>query len=225
MNARNLFPVLLICCGLCSLAQNPAESPLLNQNPTQDGFSTHLAFQLTTPSGSHGKVTTGGGATLTVNYNIYLTDRWFFSPGIGAFYNTMGTDFVPSSDLVADGTIKNWGGRIPVLMGYKFPVWEDFSIAVATGPLLNISLYAKEQASPDFSEGYAEVPDAVNLFDHGFHHLDLQWDFFVGISYKHHYCIGISGGLGLTNVASMRAGEHNLNLRRNNVAFILSYTF
>lgn len=222
-----LLITLLIClaCGAGASAQDLAASPMLNQNPVRHGLSTHLAFELTTPTGSRGRWSTGGGATVTVAYTWYLNRRWFISPGIGGFYNTMGTDFIPEYGTVYEGTVKNFGARIPVYSGYNFKLPGEFDLALATGPTLNISLYAREHATPNFTAEIIEPEKAVDLFPKGFNRVDLQWSFFAGLTYKEHYCIGISAAIGLTRVASISDGPCTLNIHRNNVAFMLSYKF
>lgn len=210
-------------CGAC--AQSITDSPLLNQNPTRHGFSTHLAFELTTPTGSGGRWTTGGGGTVTIAYTYYFDNNWFISPGAGAFYNTMGTDFLPEYDFAYEGTVKNYGARVPLLGGYKFRLGDDLSLSVATGPLINFSIYAKEHPAPDFDAPVVDPGEPINLFGKGFHRVDLMWSFFAGLTYKGHYCIGIQGAAGMTNAATMTWGQRKLNIHRNNIALMLSYTF
>ncbi len=223
---KPLIFILILLATCCELsARNIAERQLLNKDPVSNGFSTHLAFELTTPTGSCGRWTTGGGATLTLSYTHRFDERWFFSPGIGAFYNSMGTDFIPQYDHVSEGTVKNWGARFPILSGCLFKLSDDLKLAIATGPLLNINIIAKEQASPSIESESIDADESINLFGKGFHRADLQWEFLVGLTYKHHYCVGLSAGAGLTNVASMTQGQRTLNIRRNNLAIILSYTF
>lgn len=218
---------IFLCSAFCVCvagAQSIAESEVLNQNPTRSGFSTHLAFELTTPTGSHGRWTTGGGATLSLNYTYYFTQRWFISPAMAAFYSTMGTDFIPEYEHVYEGTVKNYGVRIPVQGGYFIDLPFDLSLSLATGPQLNVNIYAKEHPSPDFGAEYIE-PDPINLFGRGFHRMDMQWGFFAGLTYKEHYCLGLAGAVGLTPAASMSCGARKLDIRRNNVAFMLIYKF
>ena len=224
MFQRLIIILTYIACACGAGAQSIAESELLNQNPTRSGVSTHLAFELTTPTGSHGRWTTGGGATLSVAYTHYFTPRWFISPAVAAFYSTMGTDFIPDYDHVYEGTLKNYGARIPVHVGYRMQLPYDFSLSVATGPQLNVSIYAKEHPSPDFEAPDIE-PDPINLFGRGFHRLDMQWGFFAGLTYKDHYCLGLSGGIGLRPAASMSHAGRKLDIRRNSVAFMLIYKF
>ncbi len=223
MSKQLIFIIVLLAISCGAKAQNVADNPIVNDSPLS-GLSTHLSFELTTPSGSNGRWSTGGGAALTVSYAYFLNHRWFLSPGIGGFYSTMGTDFIPQYDHIYEGTVKNWGIRVPVLLGCQFKLSPDFRLAIATGPLLNLNLIAKEQASPDFEADPIE-PESINLFGNGFHRVDLMWDFYAGLTYKQHYCIGFSAGAGITNVASMTQGQRRLNIRRNNFAIMLSYTF
>lgn len=218
---------IFLFCAICVCvadAQSIAESEVLNRNPARSGLSTHLAFELTTPTGSQGRWSTGGGATLSLNYTYYFTPRWFISPAIAAFYSTMGTDFIPEYDHVYEGTVKNYGARIPVQAGYCIDLPYDLNLSLSTGPQLNVNIYAKEHPSPDLEAEYIE-PDPINLFGKGFNRTDLQWSFFAGLTYKEHYCLGLAGAVGLTPAASMSWGARKLDIRRNSVAFMLIYKF
>ncbi len=223
---KYLLPILILLAISASAgAQNSANSPLVKENSGKDGFSTHLAFELTTPTGSAGRWSTGGGASLTISYSHFITDHMFIAPGVGGFYNSMGTDFIPQYNNIYEGTVKNWGVRVPILLGYQLRLAQDLNLAFATGPLLNINLYAREQATPDFNADPIEPAESINLFGQGFNRLDLQWDFYVGLIYKQRYSVGFSAGAGITNVATMTEGQRRLNIRRNNFSFMLSYTF
>ena len=225
MISRLIPLVLFISCAATSGAQAIGANPTLAENPARHGWSAHLAFELTTPTGSQGRWSTGGGATFTIAYTYYLTSRWFISPGLGGFYNTMGTDFIPEYGTLYEGTIKNFGVRVPVYSGYNFKLPGDFELAVATGPAININVYAREHASPNFSAEVIEPDKPVNLFGRGFNHVDLQWSFFASLTYREHYCVGISAAFGLTNVATITDGPCTLHVHRNNVALLLSYKF
>lgn len=217
---------MILTAAAGAYAQDDADATVLKQVPRREGWSAHLAFELTTPTGSHGRWSTGGGATLTLNYTRFLTDRLFIAPGVGGFYSTMGTDFMPEYENVYEGTVKNYGVRVPLLGGMSWKLSDDFSFALATGPLLNINIIAKEQATPDFEDGEIVDPKhEVNLFHRGFKRIDLGWEVFGGFTYKDRYSIGISGALGLTNVATMHEGPRTLNIRRNSFSIHLMYTF
>lgn len=224
---KRILLIILLCVSCLTndmAAQNIPDSPLLKQGISRHGFSANLTFELTTPSGSAGRWSTGGGATLIASYTYYIDDRWFISPGIGAFYNTMGTDFIPEANNIYEGTVKNYGARIPMLAGYRIRLTDDLSLALATGPTLNINVYAKEHPMPDFEAEVIE-PEPVSLFGKGFHRSDLMWTFYAGITYKRHYCVGFQGSAGLTDVATMSVNQRTLNIHRNNIALMLSYTF
>lgn len=189
------------------------------------GFSANLAFELTTPGGSQGRWTTGGGATLTVLYTRQLYSHMFASGGIAGYYSTIGTDFIPESTVITDASIKNWGIRIPLHIGMVVPTTPELNLTMSTGPQLNVNLYAHEQLPPDFSQTVPKPGESINLFGRGFHRLDLQWGFWVGLTYLKHYTIGLQGGIGLSPEASMKYGRRTLHIRRNNIALVLSYTF
>lgn len=222
---RLITSILALVCLISASAQDILNAPVLNQDPLKSGLSAHLAFELTKPTGSRGMWSTGAGGTLTLHYTHYFTNQWFISPGVGAFYSTMGTDYIPQLDRIYEGTVKNYGASVPVMAGYALHITDDLCVSFASGPQLNINVYAKEHATPDFSAPVIEPERAYNLFGCGFNRVDLQWRFYAGLTYKQHYCIGFSGGLGLTNVATMSHENHILHIHRNNVALNLSYKF
>lgn len=191
---------------------------------SSSGVAVNLAFELTTPSGSHGHWATGGGGVLTVSYDHFVSPQWFIHAGVAGYYTNTGTDFVPNSETYSDASIRNWGIRVPVHIGWAVPLTPDLYLSLATGPQLNINLYAKEILPPDFSGPVPVAPPYINLFDCGFRHCDLQWGFWAGFTFLEHYTVGITAGIGLSPEASMHYGPRKLDIRRNNVALVLSYT-
>jgi len=137
----------------------------------------------------------------------------------------MGTDFTPCHNYACEGTIKNYGARIPMQCGYRIRLPYDLSLSLATGPQLNINIFAKEHFAPDSGTDSKCTGDPLNLFNFGFHKADLQYSFIADLTYKKHYSIGVSGAIGLTDAASMSQGQRRLNIRRNNIAVVLIYKF
>lgn len=188
-------------------------------------IAVNLAFELTTPSGSHGKWATGGGGILSVAYVKYVGTNYFLSTGAGGYYTCTGTDFVPETTRLTDASVKNWGIRVPVYGGMAIDLFPGLCLQLATGPQININAYAHEQLPPDFSGNVPRQGDDINLFGKGFKRLDLQWGLWAGFVYHRHYTVGLTAGVGLTPEAKMHYGPRTLSIRRNNVALVLSYTF
>lgn len=220
-----LWLIAIAACQ-CAWAQDVADADVVRQVPRRDGWSAHLAFELTTPTGSQGRWSTGGGATLTLSYTHFFTDRLFISPGVGAFYNSMGTDFFPEYENAYEGTVRNYGIRVPLLGGLSFKLSDNFTLSLATGPIAHINIIAREKATPDFSGDVAiDPPGDINLFHRGFKRIDLGWEVFGGITYRGRYSVGISGAIGITPVATMSDAQRRLDIRRNNFAVHVAYTF
>lgn len=223
MILRNiLFSITAICA--CTLAaQNATDT--IPDNVSRSGLGANLSFELTTPTGSHGRWSTGSGADVTIDYTFHLTPNWFVTPGIGGYYNTMGADFSPADNSITDGTVKNFGLRVPVMAGYSIDLSDNIALSFATGPQLNFNIYAREFSAPDFTNNIIRTGKPADLFDYGFNRVDLQWGFFCGITYKQHYRIGLRGAAGITRTASINDGARHLDIRRNNLALVLSYKF
>ncbi len=216
--------VLLIVCA-AGIAGCPARIPVFGESGHRNGWSAQITFELTTPAGGQGHLSMGGGVSATLAYTFSLADRWFISPGAGAFFNTFGTDFIPEYGNKYEGTVKNFGLRLPVYAGPIFRLSDDFELTVASGPNINISFYAKEFAAPNYSADIADLEKLVNLMGKGFNRIDMQWGLLASLTYKTHYSIGISASAGLTDAAVISDGPCSLHIRRNNLAFTMSYKF
>lgn len=189
------------------------------------GISVNLAFELTTPSGSAGRWTTGGGAYLSAVYYHYLKSQWFIASGVAGYYTSLGTDFIPGSTTYSDASIKNWGLRIPLQAGLTIPLQPDLDLTLSTGPQLNINLVANEELPPDFSQPVPVPGESISLFGKGFRRVEAQWSFWGGFTFMEHYSVGISAAIGLSPEAVMMYGPRKLLINRNNVAIVLSYKF
>lgn len=184
-------------------------------------------------------------------YNIPVVMNFYFEPGLQLFYNVFGTMHLEPQDYYVtdpvtgaqilddtkyyqvDGTIRNFGFRIPLNLGYHFDFSEDLSVHVFTGPQLNLSLVARYHQNEVINpSGQVVESDSQSIFGTGgFKHADLQWNFGVGVTWQRYY-MSIGGSVGVTHMKSasiVKAGPYtvdlNRNLRRNVFNISVGYNF
>lgn len=168
-------------------------------------------------------------------YNIPVVANLYFEPALYLFYNTFGTVHLENYAYTmtdsqgneeeyyklyqVDGTLRNFGFRVPLNIGYHFDLADDLSLHAFTGPQLNLNLVARYHQNEVITPGEQVVKStSVDAFGTGgFKHLDLQWNFGVGITYQRYY-MSIGGSVGITKMKSasvIQAGPYEVDLRRD----------
>lgn len=213
---------MLTVCVAAAAAQVPAVSAdsLLRSN-----FAVAASFDVNIPSGSRGTWTTGSGATLGGRYAYRFSDRLFAATGLDVFYRTLGTQYMIADNSLFEGTVKNIGLRIPFMIGYSFDLSQQIAMSVATGPGLEVNLYARESAMPDFGGSTAVSTGSVNLFHRGFKRVDAIWGIALGFTFAEHYYCGITASAAFTPLAKFGNRDNKLRVRSHTVAVKLSYKF
>lgn len=240
--------VAMMCAGSAGAA-----SSYLFDNPENEAYlGVRVGLDISSAANGGGYYNNKTGFFAGAVYNIPLWANLYFEPGLSVFYNTFGTtmwdsytvstpmlnhDGTPMLDGMGnpmtddkeisyqvDGSIRNFGFRVPLLVGYHFDFTEDIKVHVYTGPQFNLSLlarYHREAVSVPEAQAPAE---SCSLFGtEGFKHFDMQWNFGVGLSYQTYY-VGLSGSWGLTDMKSATPLLPR-DLRRNLFSISLGYNF
>lgn len=207
--------------SIAASAQN-SEYTIFNNPDNAPYFGARIGVDITSTSGADDMYNNGAGFTIGAVYNIPLWQNLYFEPGISLFYDTFGMEILSSADpampMMLNGSIRNFGMRIPLVAGYNFDFTDNVRIAPFTGPQINFNITAKEHW--DEINGQ-ETPAGGSIFgEYGFKRFDLQWVIGVGVSYKKYY-VSLSGGIGLTKARSLSYD----NFRRNTVNISLGYNF
>lgn len=172
--------------------------------------------------------------------NLYL------EPGVMIFSNPFGTshwDYIEKPYLDQDnkptentykiwyqvqGSVRNIGLRIPLMLGYHFDISEDTQIHIFGGPQANVNFTATYQG--DFFGGPSdkleeEMAKNGSLFrkDGGFKRFDLQWRLGAGVTYGHIFA-SLSGSWGFSTLKSSTPSLPN-DIRRNLFALTAGYNF
>lgn len=222
MNRRYIIILIaVLMTSLGGVAQQSADGLVRHT------FGASASFDVNIPSGSKGLWATGSGVTVGVDYAYRLTSTWYLATGLGAYYRTFGTDYMVQDNSIYEGTVKNIGLRAPLMVGYEMPIASQVDMSIATGPALEVNLYARESAMPDFNQAgmNPESVGMVNLFKQGFRRVDAIWGIVLGFTFAEHYYVGLAGNVAFTPLAQYGNRDNKLRIRGNSVAIKLCYKF
>ena len=137
-----------------------AQSTYMFDNPdNREYFGVRVGLNVTSAANGGAMYSNKPGFEAGAVYNMPLWKNLYFEPGLSIFYNAFGTvsydtyeaplplpdgTFTTTERLFQiDGSIRNFGFRIPLTVGYHFDFSEDLKVHVFTGPQLNLSLVAR----------------------------------------------------------------------------------
>lgn len=233
-----LLQTLAIAAMSLTAFGSQAASSYLFDNPENHTYlGARVSLDIASAANGGGQYSNGAGFSVGAVYNIPVYRNLYVEPGLSLFYNTVGTsrwyevdpdaaeeEGVDPALYQIDGSIRNFGFRIPLLVGYHFDFTEDLKVHVFTGPQLNLSLVSRYHQDAVRVPGYEEGEWSTSLFGtKGFKHADLQWTFGAGLEYGRYY-LGLSGAVGITDMKSA-SGVLDRDLRRNQFAISLGYNF
>lgn len=204
---RGLIALILAATGVAASAQ------VLYDNPDNSAFfGARAGLDISSASQGYGRYSNGAGFSAGAVYNMPLYMNFYLEPGVKLFYDTFGESVLwLGSDRFMDGSIRNFGLRIPVSAGFHFDLTDVIKVSVFTGPQLNFSFSAREHVSNIGSWGF---------FNRGFRHTDLQWQFGAACTWNK-WMVEVAGVPGLTRVVSTSFEK----FRRNLFSLSIGYNF
>lgn len=220
---KHLKIILILCLSIVASAHIAADE--LYHRPV-NSFSLRAGAEITSAKGGGDYYGNGIGTSAGVVFTHYFYGDFYLEPGAYIFYDTFSqTIFIHPDDQPAqlsqvDGSIRNLGFRLPLNLGYRFPISENLGLKLFTGPQMNFSLMARSHFNKPQGTGNDQLNDTDILGKRGFKRFDLQWNFGVGLDYNRWY-VAINAATGLTKVMN-RTFEH---FRRNYLYVSLGYTF
>ena len=190
-------------------------------------LGVRFSWDLNSPAASKSykqMMNNGSGFSIGGFYDIPLTENIYFEPGLSLSYNTFGLDEIVILDsdvdmpVGIDGSVRNFGFRVPLVAGYRFEFTEDIAVSFFTGPQFNIGLTSKMHYSGN------GVKVSQNNYKNGWTRFDMQWLFGLRLHYADNWMFELSGGPGITNLLT---GDDykGLHLRRNIVSIGVGYIF
>lgn len=198
-------------------------APVVMQAQRPAFFGIRTSFDVTHPAGCNDGINNGSGLTVMGVYNIPIGKNLFIEPGVGIFYNTMGIKPFEDNNAIYDGSVRNFGIRIPVNIGYRVGLFDNFELAAFTGPWFNINCSTKAHLQADM-----DMPVTItspSMFEYGWHHFDAQWGFGISATYADKYYLAISGGIGMSAMATFNNHDGIDRMRRNTLSITIGYNF
>lgn len=219
--------ILALSVALLSCISISAQSNIFNNPDNKAYFGLRIGGDITCPSKiKSGNVgvrffKNGGGIEFGGIYNIPVVANFYIEPGFKLFYNmySIKKDFVEllQDDIIFNTmSIRKFGMRIPLAIGYHFDFTDDVKVSFFTGPELEIGFSAKEY----HTGRYFEISESVYGEDGTLQRVNLLWGIGAGISYRHFY-FGLNGGIGMLKMNT----EPDVMFHENRVTFSAGYNF
>ena len=218
MKCRLILTVLAALSLLTSAAQD---------SPPPVTYGIRLGMDVTFPSGGRSEYKTGAGFSLGGIAQIALPKGFYVEPGVMFSYIGMTSKNLITfdDDYFYEGAAKYYGLRIPVYFGYNFNVAPQTLMSVATGPYMNINLYARQQLTPNLSAPDPLPNRKINLFNHGWNRVDAGWGIKLSVTFAGNYYIGVTTGIAFTPLANYGNKDKKIRIHRNTIALSLGYNF
>ena len=173
---------------------------------------------------------TAGGISIGGIYNIPVVANLFIEPGIDLYYHTnainvgnyMGDETMANKDF-NNRSLRKFGMRIPVQIGYHFDLPSQTSILIFTGPVLNVGF------SNDYYITSREV-DGVKWHESGsmydaMHRVNFSWRIGGGVTFLKNYYVSLSGDIGMLNMMKNDTDGLNVSMHENGFQLTLGYNF
>ena len=208
-----------------------AQDRIFNNPDNKAYFGIRLAGELTCPGDLSQDgfgieaFRKGGGVEFGGIYNLPLVANLYLEPGLKLFYNSYSSKDIFEFDYDSyssdyddvNFSIRKFGLRVPVMLGYHFDFTDNVKVSVFTGPELEFGLSGKQHWSED---GDSES-ESIYGEDGGYNRVDLTWGFGAGVNFNKFY-VGVSGNVGMLN---MLKDSDGVTFHENRAALTLGYNF
>lgn len=217
--------LLAIAVMLLGAAGASAQEYLLNNPNNKAYLGVRVGGEVTCPGKITSKgngvkyFTNGGGFEAGAIYNVPVVANFYVEPGLKLYYNAYGMDkaFKQANDYDSF-SVRKFGMRVPVMLGYHFDFTNDIKVYVFTGPELEVGFTARGCAKND--DGVSTSADLYGK-DGPLNRVDCLWGFGAGVSYQQFY-FGVSGSAGMCN---MLKDSGDVKFHENRATFTVGYNF
>ncbi len=242
---KTILLALALLAGATSLS---AASPVVNNPDNKPYLGVHVSAEASIPGNlSYSNVKTnnfdpGAGVSVGAVYNIPIVANFTVEPGLELYYNT--TKFNTEDPILQAAqwksrSTRSFGMRVPVMLGYHFDFSKNFSLLVATGPVLKVGFsddyylttetQVSDAARIAFRNHYSGSMYKDNAFtgagpSNAYNRVDCAWRISVGTNFCQHYYVGISGDLGMVNQIK-HANNGAYDMKNNLFQLTLGYNF
>lgn len=228
--------VTFLCAGMLALVAN-AQQSMINNPSNHVYFGLRASYDMTFP-----KMTANGnnvdafksgmGASIGGIVNIPIVANLYVEPGLNFYYHTYSLNDDMIHDMIGDveeiagakltSSFRNFGMRVPVMLGYHFDITNNVKLAIFTGPELNVGFTNKFHFTAELAGQKGSKSVDVYGEDGLFNRVDCAWKLGGSITVSDVY-FGVSGGWGLLD---MKQGDSNVaKIKMNALEVTLGYNF
>ena len=239
MKKTVLLALALVLAGGSAIAK----STVYNNPDNKVTFGIRVGGDIVLPSEiktgkyAYDKYDNGGGAELGVVCNIPIVANFFIEPGVKAYFDTyeFDDDWSDNNDNNNDNwfnnpfndeldmSINKFGVRIPLMLGYRFDVSEDFAVSLFTGPELEVGILGNIRTEGAFIDGMANVSFTEDLYSTEgsvYNRVNCLWDAGISILFQKMW-LGVNAGFGITEMDT----EPDKKFTENRVTISLGFNF
>lgn len=169
----------------------------------------------------------GHGLMLGGFVHIPLWHNLYIEPAVSLYYNTYEYDNIVVYGTDDDGNdtleyiypeVRKVGFNIPVPVGFHFDLWDDASVALNTGPMVQLGISNLVSINSKYL-GLTDIKHDNYSLDGDYRRIDLAWQ--MGLSGRvHNWRLDISLAIGLLD---LHKGPYNFHEYR--VTASLGYLF
>ena len=188
------------------IVNNPANEPYLGVRLSAEGV---VPGNLSYSNKEVNNFDAGAGISVGFVYNQPIVANFTVEPGLELYYNTTKFNLDDAAFQSAhwkSHSTRSFGMRVPVMLGYHFDFSKNFSLNVATGPVLKDNVLTGAGLS------------------NAFNRVDCAWRISMGANFLDHYYIGLSGDLGMVNQIK-HSNNGAYDMKNNLFQFTLGYNF
>lgn len=139
-----------------------AQSTVVDNPDNRSYFGLRASFDLACPTdvdikdldGYNGSThDPGAGVSLGAMFHLPIVANFYFEPELDIYYNTYrlktvwGVEGYPQTNV--SGSTRKFGARLPLQLGYHFDFSPKVSLAVFTGPELDVAFWGRKYQTPE----------------------------------------------------------------------------
>lgn len=229
----------LLVALLAAAVAMPASAQNIFYNPDNHGYlGARVALDVSAPASQRGfrindLFSNSPGVSFGLVYNKPVFLNLYIEPGLSLYYNTISQnpddEFYNSVtgqiEKLNGGSLRQWGLRLPIMVGYRFDILSSLSAHVFTGPQFSYNFSGRWNKK---LQGSSSVTSNMYSGDYDlFHRFDAQWAIGVGVSISNYY-VSVSGSIGLNDMMkNPKAAYEDIKykMRKNGFSLTLGYNF
>lgn len=215
--------IFLLIASLIILPSLRAQESDFNGWGIRAALDVNMPSKWKTSNGDKIKMFSSGvGFTVGGVYNRPFAGNFYVEPGVSLFYDTykfsdltIGIDDNGTPQVI-DPKVKKFGVRVPLTVGYRFFVGNDFNFTLYTGPEFSYAFTGKIGVDKEVSEAGA-IP--TDLFDFGYRRADCAWKVGVGFP-AGRWVVALEGAFGITDLH-----KNDVKFHENRLSLSVGYDF